>query len=57
MYKDTGSLAIASDMYRYRVQREGLDLDVNCDVYCLMSFFNNEYTLAIESNTWSNSAI
>lgn len=56
-HKDTGSLAIASDIYRYRIQREGLGLYVDCDVYCVRPFIDQEYTLARESDLRINPAI
>lgn len=56
-HKGTGSLAIASDIYRYRIQREGLGLYVDCDIYCLKPFPDNEFTIAWESNVWLNPAI
>lgn len=56
-HKTTGSLAIASDMYRYRIQREGLGLYVDCDVYCLKPFPDTDYVLSWESNTLLNPAI
>lgn len=54
-HKDTGSLAIASDIYR--IQREGLDLYVDCDVYCLKLFLYQEYTFARESDLQINPVI
>lgn len=56
-HKSTGSLAIASDMYRYRIQREGLGLYVDCDVYCIKPFPDTDYILSWESNVLLNPAI
>lgn len=56
-HKDTGSLAIASDIYRYRIQREGMGLYVDCDVYCVRPFIDQEYILARESDSLVNPAI
>lgn len=56
-HKDTGSLALASDIYRYRIQREGLGLYVDCDVYCVRPFIDQEYILARESDSLVNPAI
>lgn len=56
-HKSTGSLAIASDIYRYRIQREGLGIYVDCDVYCVKPFQDQEYILARESDKLINPAI
>lgn len=56
-HKDTGSLAIAADIYRYRIQREGLGLYVDCDVYCVRPFEDSEYILARECDTYLNPAV
>lgn len=56
-HKETGSLAITSDIFRYRLQREGMGLYVDCDVYCVKPFPNQEYVLTWENNTLLNPAI
>lgn len=56
-HKETGSLSIASDVYRYRIQREGLGLYVDCDVYCVKPFTDREYIYSWESNYRLNNAI
>lgn len=56
-HKDTCSLAIASDIYRYRIQREGLGLYVDCDVFCVRPFVDQEYTLTREIDLRINPAI
>lgn len=56
-HKSTGSLSIASDVYRYRIQREGLGLYVDCDVFCIKPFTDHEYIYSWESNKLINSAI
>lgn len=43
-------LAFASDIYRYRIQRENMGLYVDCDVYCLKPFDEAEYIFGWESN-------
>lgn len=56
-HKSTGSLSIASDVYRYRIQREGLGLYVDCDVFCVKPFIDSEYIFSWESNVLINNAI
>lgn len=56
-HKSTGSLSIASDVYRYRIQREGMGLYVDCDVYCVKRFTEREYIFSWESNVLINNAI
>ena len=43
-------LAFASDIYRYRIQREGMGLYVDCDVYCLKPFEDADYIFGWESD-------
>lgn len=47
-HKDTRSLPIDSDIYRYRIQCEGLKLYVDCDVFCVRPFVDQEYMLTRE---------
>lgn len=42
-HKNTGSLSLAADIYRLRIQREGMGIYVDCDVYCLKPFQDEEY--------------
>ncbi len=56
-HKSTGSLSIASDIYRYRIQREGMGLYVDCDVFCIKPFTDKEYIFSWESNIRLNNAI
>lgn len=56
-HKSTGSLSIASDVYRYRIQRESMGLYVDCDVYCVKPFIDREYIFSWESNKLINNAI
>lgn len=44
-HKDTGSLAYASDIYRYRILSADLGVYVDCDMYCLAPFPNRPYLL------------
>lgn len=56
-HKDTGSLSIAADVYRYRIQREGMGLYVDSDVYCLAEFSDSDYILSYEANSSVSNAI
>lgn len=42
-------LAFAADIYRYRIQREGLGAYVDCDVYCIRRFPEDDYIFGWES--------
>lgn len=53
----SGNLALVSDVYRYRIQREGLGLYVDCDVYCLKPIENNDYILGWEDQNTVNGAV
>lgn len=53
----TGSLALASDIYRYRILAEGMGLYVDCDVFCLKPFPESEYLFGWESNDLIGSAV
>ena len=56
-HKKTSSLALASDIYRYRILREGMGIYVDCDVFCLKPFADADYILSWESNDLVSSAI
>ncbi|MGE6784618.1 hypothetical protein ACQKGL_19075 [Ensifer adhaerens] len=49
-FRKTNRLAFASDIYRYRIQRENMGLYVDCDVYCLKPFEENDYVFGWESS-------
>ncbi|RBO92254.1 hypothetical protein [Pseudochrobactrum asaccharolyticum] len=49
VFKRHNLLAYAFDIYRYRSQREGMGLYVDCDVFCLESFADEEYVFTWES--------
>lgn len=53
----SGSLALASDIYRYRILKAGMGIYVDCDVFCLKPLPNDEYLLGWESNDLLGSAI
>lgn len=55
IFKNKGLLAFASDIYRYRIQREGMGLYADCDVFCLKPIVEHDYLFAWESqNTIAN---
>lgn len=53
----TGNLALASDIYRYRILKEGLGLYIDCDVYCVKPIKDDEYILGWETQYTVNGAI
>ncbi|WP_419906694.1 hypothetical protein [Hoeflea sp.] len=52
-----GSLALASDIYRLRILREGMGIYVDCDVYCLRPFPDEPYLFGWEGNNLVGSAV
>lgn len=56
-HKSTGSLALASDIYRYRILREGLGIYVDADVYCLKPLPESQYLLGYENTKRVNGAV
>lgn len=56
-HRKTGSLSLASDIYRYRMLREGMGLYVDCDIYCLKPFPNKEYLFGWESDRAISNAV
>jgi hypothetical protein len=42
-HKENGSLALFSDLFRYRLLRAGLGLYVDCDVYCVRPIEDADY--------------
>ena len=55
--KRTGSLAMAADIYRYRMQREGMGLYVDCDVYCVRPVSFRDYMFGWEMQGSINNAV
>lgn len=51
------SPALASDIYRLRLLREGMGVYVDCDVYCLKPFPDEEYLFGWETDGSINSAV
>lgn len=56
-YKSNGSLALAANIYRYRILRAGLGLYVDCDVFCLKPFPADEIVFGKESDDKINNAV
>ncbi len=56
-HKETGSFSIASDIYRYRLLREGMGLYVDCDVYCLRPLPEVDYIFGWETDKYLGNAI
>lgn len=56
-HETTGSLALASDIYRYRILRAGLGIYVDCDVYCLRPIQQEEFLFGWESDKAINGAV
>jgi hypothetical protein len=52
-----GSLALSSNIYRYRLLRAGLGLYVDCDVFCLRPFPEDEYLMGWERPDSINNAV
>ena len=53
----TGSLALASDIYRYRILKEGLGIYADCDMYCMKPIVDTPYILGWEEQFTVNGAI
>ncbi|MDA4846746.1 hypothetical protein [Hoeflea poritis] len=54
---NSGSLALASDIYRYRIQREAMGIYVDCDVYCLKPFPGDDYLFGWEADDLIGTAV
>ncbi|WP_439273529.1 hypothetical protein [Pseudochrobactrum sp. HB0163] len=53
----SGNLALASDIYRYRILREGLGLYADCDVYCIKPVEDSDYIMGWEAHNTINGAV
>lgn len=53
----SGSLALASDLYRLRILRQSMGIYVDCDVYCLKPFPDDPYLFGREDENLIGSAI
>ncbi len=56
-HRASGSLALGSNRYRYRLLREGFGLYVDCDVFCVRPFDFDGYVFGYEYNHKFNSAV
>ncbi|QRI64812.1 hypothetical protein JQ506_07415 [Shinella sp. PSBB067] len=53
-HKKTGSLALASDIYRIRILANGMGIYADCDVFALAPFHDKEYIFGWDSShAWS----
>lgn len=57
IHRKTKSLSLASDIYRYRMLREGMGMYVDCDVYCLRPFPDQKYVFGWESSNAISNAV
>ncbi|WP_156134281.1 galactosyltransferase Lgt5 [Ensifer sp. ZNC0028] len=57
VFRKAKMLALASDIYRYRIQREGMGLYADCDVYCLKPLDEDDYIFGWESSKLIGSAV
>jgi hypothetical protein len=53
----TGSLTLSSDIYRYRILREGMGIYVDADIYCLRPLPEDEYLMGFERDDHVNNAV
>lgn len=56
-HKETGSLALGANLYRYRIMRSGMGPYVDCDVFCIKPFEQSEYMFGYEANNTFNNAV
>lgn len=56
-YRKTRSLSLASNIYRYRMLREGMGYYFDCDVYCLRPIPDDEYLFGWESDSAVSNAV
>jgi hypothetical protein len=56
-HKKTGSLALASDIYRYRIMREGLGIYIDADMYSVKPLVDDEYLFGFETYDRLNGAV
>lgn len=56
-YEKVNSLTVASNIYRYRIQREGLGLYLDCDIFLLKPVPEAEYVLGWEAQNSINNAV
>lgn len=56
-HRKTGSFALFSDIFRYRLLQNGAEVYVDCDVYCLRPIERAEYIFGYETDTQINGAV
>lgn len=56
-HRRSKSLALASDVYRYRIMKAGLGAYVDCDVYCVRPLPEDEYLFGWEADDVLGSAV
>lgn len=49
-HKETGSFALAADLFRYEVMASELGVYVDCDCYCIRPIEDDEYIMGWESS-------
>jgi hypothetical protein len=56
-YQESGTLALASDIYRFRILREGMGTYVDADIYCLRQLPLDDYLIGFEADKRANGAV
>src|SRR5690625_211718 len=56
MHEKTGSVALGSDRYRYRIIAAGLGLYADCDMFCLRPLTDATYLMGTEQDNSINAA-
>lgn len=56
-HRKTNSLALVSDVYRYRILKSGLGLYADCDVFCIKPIISSDYVLGWESDRHIGTAV
>ncbi|MCG5237765.1 galactosyltransferase Lgt5 [Xanthobacter oligotrophicus] len=56
-HRATGSLALASDRYRFRLLKAGMGVYVDCDMFCLQPFPDESYLYGLEQDAQVNGAV
>jgi hypothetical protein len=56
-HKRSGSYALFSDIFRYHLLKNGADLWIDCDVFCVRPIERSEYIFGLERDHVANSAV
>ncbi|WP_137389822.1 galactosyltransferase Lgt5 [Rhodoligotrophos defluvii] len=56
-HQQSGSYALFSDIFRYRLLRNGADLYADCDVFCLKPIPRNDYVFGYQDIRFINGAV